>query len=212
MEQNNTRHLLIIAAKLLVICTIVAVIIAFVNSITKERIELNELSNTAEALSGIYSEDYNGNKFEVTQNELGNPSFVIKNEEGKILTICKSVECEKLKDITDLYVVMRLGGDVESYCVFASPMGFKDRINLLVAITPSLTVKSVKIVSLSDTSGIGTKVQEETFLSQFIDKSSVIGEVDTISGATKSSKPVINAVDTALKQVASYISTQGGNK
>jgi len=212
MQQNNTKHLLVIAAKLLVICTIVAVIIAFVNAITKDKITINQLNNTAEALTGIYGKEYGDNTFSVVRNENGAASFVMKDENNVVLLTCQAAECEKLPDITDVYVIKNAIGEITNYCVFASPMGFKDKINILVAINPALTVKSVKIVSLSDTSGIGTKVQEESFLTQFVDKSSVIGEVDTISGATKSSKPVINAVNTALEQTALYISTQGGNK
>lgn len=210
MEQNNTKQLFVIAAKLLVICTIVAVIIAFVNAITKDRIELNELNSTAEALSGVYGADYNYHTFEVVKNDGEKASFVMKDDSGNAVVTCEAAECETLPTISGVYVIKDSSGEPVNYCIFAAPMGFKAEINMLVAVNPTLTVKAVKIISMSDTSGIGTKVQEEGFLSQFADKNSVIGNVDTISGATKTSKPVINAVDTALKQAAQYIAEQGG--
>ena len=212
MEQNNTKQLLIIASKLLLICTIVAVIIAFVNAITKDRIELNQLTSTAEALSGIYGPDYNNHSFEVVENKDNSAWFVMRDDRGNIVITCQAVKCETLPTISGVYVIKDSSGRPLNYCVFASPMGFKAEINMVVAINPSLTVKAVKIISMSDTSGIGTKVQDESFLTQFTGKNAVIGNIDTISGATKTSKPVINAVDTALKQAALYISKQGGTK
>ena len=90
-------------------------------------------------------------------------------------------------------------------------MGFKDTINMLVAVNPDVSVKGVKIVSMSETSGIGTKAAEPEFLEKFNGLGSpVSSKVDTISGATKTSKPVIGAVDTALRQTAEYIKSNGG--
>ena len=208
MEQNNTKQLITIALKLLVICTVVAVIVAFVNSITKDKIALNEKINTAAALDGIYSEEYGSNSFSVSGD---GDSYVMTDGDGSVIVTCESAETELLKDVTALYVLKDSDGNAASYCVAVSPMGFKDNINMLVAVNPNLSVKGVKIVSLSETSGIGTKVTEKDFLDKFSGKSSPIaGQVDTISGATKSSKPVINAVDTALEQTAQYINANGG--
>ena len=83
---------------------------------------------------------------------------------------------------------------------------------MLVAITPDLSVKGVEIVSMSETSGIGTKAAEPAFLKQFA-KQNIDGvkNVDTISGATKTSKPVIEAVCASLQEVALYIDRNGGN-
>ena len=58
MKQNNTKEILVIALKLLVICSIVATIVAAVNFITADKIAYNEKLNTAEALTGIYFDDY----------------------------------------------------------------------------------------------------------------------------------------------------------
>lgn len=212
MEQNNTKQLLIIAGKLLLICTIVAVIIAFVNAITKDRIELNELNSTAEALTKIYGPEYNNHPFEVVIKDGQDPSFVMKDDNGNTIATCETSDCEKFPIVKGVYIIKDSTGKETNYCVFAAPMGFKAEINMLVAINPELTVKSVQIISMSDTSGIGTKVMDESFLSGFEGKNSVAGSVDTISGATKTSKPVINAVDIALKQAAKHISDHTGGK
>jgi Na+-translocating ferredoxin:NAD+ oxidoreductase RnfG subunit len=53
---------------------------------------------------------------------------------------------------------------------------------------------------MSETAGIGTKVREDKFLAQFKGKYDTFG-VDTVGGATVSSKAVLNGVSEALNQV-----------
>lgn len=210
MQKNSNKELIVIALKLLAICAIVAAIVAFVNSVTKDKIAHNELVNTAEALNGIYSQEYDGNRFDISDKS-DSSSFVMRDENNTTVAVCDIASAELLNDVTALYIIKDPSGNTDSYCVAVSPMGFKDKINMLVAVNTNITVKGVKIVSLSETSGIGTKVAEPDFLSRFENiNSPVSSKVDTISGATKSSKPVINAVETALTQVAKYINANGG--
>ncbi len=201
--QSNKKEILTITLKLLVICSIVAVIIAFVNTITKDRIAYNKKQSTADALSKIYSENYDNKKFTVSDDE-----FII---EGHVK--CSSIDYDyKNEDITAIYALTgEKSGKIEGYCVSISPMGFKAEIQMLVAVNSDMTVKGVKIVDISDTKGLGDKVKDENWLSNFIGKSSKEAlEVDTISGSTKSSKPVIKAVSDAVEEVASYVKKNGG--
>ncbi len=200
MNQTTNKQLLIIALKLLVICSVVAVIVAGVNMLTKDRIEQNTLLNTASALDDIYSTDAK-EKFEISSDK--NSAFIMKNKDGKIIKSCIIADTKLEKDVTALYVINNAEGITDGYCVAISPMGFKDKINMLVAINSDFSVKDVKIVSMSDTKGIGTKVQDENWLSKFKGKNNIQG-IDTISGATKTSKPVMNAVATAITQVTNY--------
>lgn len=206
MKNSNTKDVTVITLKLLIICTVVAAIVASVNHITKDRIHLNELKNTSLALSDIYSEDFGGKAFEVQDD-----SFVIKDENGIEIALCKAAECTLNKDVTALYKISDADGNPYGYTVSIQPMGFKDLIKMIVAVNPDLTVKGVKIVSMSETSGIGTKVQSSAFLSKFIGLDSESAKsVDIISGATKTSKPVINAIASSVDQVALYIAESAG--
>lgn len=208
MKNNNTLQLFGIAFKLLVICTIVAVIVAFVNFITKDKIRMNELQSTADALTGIYAQQYKGCSFKVVDNE-GEATFEMQDNDGNTYLVCKNSDCTLLPIVKQLLVVCDLAENPVGFCVNAAPMGFKDKINMLVAVNSDLTVKSVKIVSLSETSGIGTKIQEQRFLDSFINKSKPVAkQVDIISGATKSSKPVIDAVDKAIEQVEKHLNNE----
>lgn len=206
MKQNSTKEIFVIALKLLAICSIVATIVAAVNFITVDKIAYNEKLNTAEALTGIYYDDY-GKNFDVDGN-----SYVI-NDNGTPLIFCKQVDFEfSSKDVKALYVLENTESTTLGYCISVQPMGFKDYIKMLVAVNPDCTVKGVEIVSMSETSGIGTKAQSPEFLDKFTDLNGteVQREVDIISGATKTSKPVIDAVTASLNEVAAYIHETGG--
>lgn len=205
-KNNNIREIAAIAFKLLVICSIVAVIVAFVNFITKDKIIFNEKQNTAHALTEIYAQDYT-NGFEVSGD-----SFTI-TENGNVVLTCSQKSFDfTSKDVKALYVLENSDSEIEGYCISVQPMGFKDYIKMLVAINPDSTVKGVKIVSMAETSGIGTKAGEAAFLDKFIglNESCVMRDVDTISGATKTSAPVIEAVAASLREVTQYIAKIGG--
>lgn len=198
MRKSEIKDLITIAAKLLVICSIVAVIIASVNFVTKDKIALNERQSTAQALSQIYGFDFS----------VDNMQFTAKDSDGTVLAVCKAVDAQLEGDVRQIYE-LETNGKISGYCVSVSPMGFKSNINMLVAINPNLTIHEVKIISFSETSGIGTKIMDFDFLSSFVDKTYPVSEsVDIISGATKSSKPVILATDNALTCVAKYINSK----
>ena len=206
MKQTSTKEILVIAIKLLVICSIVATIVAAVNYITADKIAYNEKLNTAEALTGIYFDNY-GKEFEVDGN-----SYVI-SDDGNIIISCKEAAFDfSTKDIKALYILSDTENNTLGYCVSIQPMGFKDCIKMLVAVNPDCTVKGVEIVSMSETSGIGTKAQDPSFLGKFanLNSTEVSSEVDIISGATKTSKPVIDAVTASLNEVSSYIRESRG--
>jgi electron transport complex protein RnfG len=64
-------------------------------------------------------------------------------------------------------------------------------------------ILGVRILSHSETAGIGTKVEDESFLSQFIGRSATASSagLNTISGATRSSKAVISGVTNMARGV-----------
>lgn len=76
----------------------------------------------------------------------------------------------------------------------------KEGINILVGIDENGEISGIEFVSLGETPGLGSKVRDNAdFREQFYGASQSGVEIDTISGATFSSKGMKNAVDTALK-------------
>lgn len=78
----------------------------------------------------------------------------------------------------------------------------KGGIRALIGINPDGTVASVGIVSLSETPGLGTKINDPAYLSKYTGIVGVKEAPDAISGATYSSKGLKRAVDTALMAFA----------
>ena len=85
----------------------------------------------------------------------------------------------------------------------------KKGIDLVVAMNSNGTVKGVSVVSLGETPGLDTKVQNDSFLSQFKGKIDIVeivknapakdSEVQGVTGATYSSKGVAKAVNIAIE-------------
>ncbi len=183
MNKKNIFDVLIISLKLLIVCAGIALLVAFVNDITKDKIADNQRIKTEEALKSIYGENAVYEESDIKDSD---------------------------KAFKKMYLMYDENDEFIGYCASVSPMGFKAEIDMLVAADTDKKVIGVKITGMSETSGIGTKAAEEEFLNKFIGKtsscppSSKEGGVDIIAGATKSSKPVIEGVDLALKIMEVY--------
>ena len=85
----------------------------------------------------------------------------------------------------------------------------KKGLDLVIAMNSDGSVKGVSVVSLGETPGLGTKVQNESFLSLFSGKKDQVeivknaptkdSEVQGVTGATYSSKGVAKAVNIAIE-------------
>lgn len=74
----------------------------------------------------------------------------------------------------------------------------KDGIRALIGITQDGTVENLGIVSISETAGLGTKINDKAFLSGYIGAADAAEGPDAITGATYSSKGLRHAVELAL--------------
>ncbi len=128
-----------------------------------------------------------------------------KAREAAVLTVFPEGDsCKEYTtaDGTTLYFAAN-GENLIGYCVNVSPAGYSGDIDMMVGIGADGTVSGIKIVSLSETPGVGTKVTGDSFLSQFFgiggDEPLEVGvNVDGIGGATFSSKGVTDGVNEAL--------------
>lgn len=200
-KTGNAGYVANITLRLLVICALVALLVAGVNAITKDKIERNGRENTAKALTAIYESD--GLQFAVAP--LG---YEILDANSEQIGVCEDITpLEALADVTAVYEIQK-NESVFGYAVAVSPMGFKDNVSMLVAVNADGSAKAVQILSLSETKGIGDKVTKSDFLDKFKNKTAGFSDDAAalsdivIAGATRTSEPVTKAVDTALKQIA----------
>jgi electron transport complex protein RnfG len=102
-------------------------------------------------------------------------------------------------------------GNIVGYAVSSvSHKGYSGDIEVMVGVLPDGSIRSVKIVKQAETPGLGTKIQSDDFINQFIGKSldnfkfkvkKENGDVDAITAATISSKAVTEAIEFALKAI-----------
>lgn len=105
------------------------------------------------------------------------------------------------------------------YAITAHSSGQYDStpIRVLVGISYEGQVTGVKILRISETPGMGQRVNSKSFLSQFAGgiKFSADGrtgkKIDTLTNATYSSKAVISAVNTALEKFAELTDNKGAS-
>lgn len=101
------------------------------------------------------------------------------------------------------------GGELMGYAILVNPNGFGGTVNMMVGVGVSKEVKGIKIISLNETPGLGTKINDPKFLGQYFGKIGVVkiskdgGDIAAISGATVSSKAATTGVNAALSAVSS---------
>lgn len=171
-EKKGLKYFLRITLTLLAIAGVMAFALAAVNAATEERIEQNNIDEMNAVISKIFGEG-------------------IESEE---LDFAPADPVDAVYSITQ-------NGEFQGWAVKCSPMGFKADIDMIVGVLPDGTCKAVRIISLSETPGLGAKVEEEAFLDQFGGASGnleVKKNITEVAGATISSRAVTEAVNKAI--------------
>jgi electron transport complex protein RnfG len=109
----------------------------------------------------------------------------------------------KVEFENDIYTIY--DGDTKiGYAFKASGIGYGGTIDIIVGLEDENTVKGITILSHNETPGLGSRIVEEPFTSQFSGASINEMQIDGITGSTISSTAVIEAVrETALEKIES---------
>ena len=187
----DPKYIIKLTVTLFLTCMVVAGVLGWVNSITKDRIAEITWDKTVAAMQKVIVADDFSDPLELTDD----------------MTAAATAQGGTL----DAVYEAQSGGQVVGYAVSVSASGSQGTISMMVGIDPDGAVTGVSIISNAETSGIGSKVMNnETLangtkvLDQFIGKSAADGtlvvgtNVDAITGATVSSKGVTTGVNTAL--------------
>lgn len=167
---------------LLIITMISGLLLGFANDLTKEAILEN---------SKISKEDLN---------------YIMPSAERIQDT---TIEINSDDSIKEIYEAMS-GEQVIGYVMKVTSKGFHGAVDFVVGISNEDKVTGIKVLSHSETPGLGAKIAEEKFTERFKDKPATDylevvkvtpnkdTEVEAISGATTSSKASVNAVNEAI--------------
>ena len=175
--ESTVKYVLRLALTLLAITAVVAAALAGVNSITAPAISELKAQKTQEAIELVLPGG--GDAVEFPETAL--VSKVYASETG--------------------------------YAVEVTPGGFDNTITMMVGVDKSGTVLGISIISHTETAGLGAVAAAgtpagEAFRAGFVGKSGSVsvtkdgGEIDSITGATITSRAVCVGVNAALEVVA----------
>lgn len=110
-----------------------------------------------------------------------------------------SSNCAMLTDFEADGITSVIVDKEQSFCAFEITVsGYaKNGLHLLIGIQNDEVI-GVSVLTCGETEGLGSRVKDATFLDQFKGINSSEFDVDTISGATYSSKGVKSAVETVM--------------
>lgn len=125
----------------------------------------------------------------------------------------------------ELYRVFDASGQPTGYSLPWEGNGFQGKVRLMIGVSPDLTtITSVEILEQVETPGLGTKIAEEPFRPQFNGLKAMpqvdwvkgapptkANEVQTITGATISSKAVVAIINDGLAHLRNDMA-EGGAK
>ena len=176
--KNTPLYILRLAVTLLLVTALVAAALAGVNAITKDRIAANKAAKIQEAIAQVLPGSGTASETPVNAG-----------------------------------IVKTLYQTASGYAVEVAPVGFSAEVTMMVGIAEG-KVTGVAIVSHTETAGLGAVAAAKTaageaFRNQFSGLSGVLavdkdgGSIDSITGATITSKAVTTGINAALEYVKS---------
>lgn len=169
-----------VGGTLLLISAVIAGLLAAVNAITDDKIAANEQAEVNSALSALFGGEVE--KADVTG----------EFEDG----------------VRNVWSVSS-NGVLAGHCVYTEAQGYGGTISMMVAFDASGAVSGIRIVEISETAGLGSRVANADYLAQYsgITEEKAPDEVDVITGSTVSSNAVTEGVNLAVR---TYDSVVGG--
>ena len=124
----------------------------------------------------------------------------VKAEQARkeVLPDADSFTLMELNDLPATVTEVYKANNGVGYVFMLKTKGYGGEIKLICGIDNDGKITDTNTLSQSETKGLGTKITLPFFRDQFKGKDSALEGVDTITGATISSKPYINAIKDAF--------------
>ena len=101
--------------------------------------------------------------------------------------------------------------------------GYKDPITMVFGYSKDGVIQGLEMISINETAGLGMNAKNPDFVDQFVGKTvsqfettktgaTEDKQIDAISGATITSKAVVNAVNTGIGFITEYATDLGGGQ
>lgn len=189
MSEAKKESMGMLALVLFLITFITALLLGFVNQVTAPQIAKNNEATRAAAMAEIIPD---ADFVEADPSEVPAPD-------------------KETPAIQNIYEAQQ-GGETVGYCMEVLPSGFGGTLTVVVGINMDGTVAGAKVTSHAETPGLGAKAQADPtwivqFAGQAADGSLAVtkdgGTINSITGATITSRAVTLAVNTAAAYVQS---------
>lgn len=184
---------------LVLVATISAGVLGFVNVTTRPIIKRNELRNLRESVL-----------------ESVNVQYESENLEDKFESEFKTEEL----DGKNFYFRYNEEGNLTEVAFEMSGSGFQGPITAIISLKPDLeTVVGLEVLDHQETPGLGARITDEEFLRQFngkvvrpellvvTDADDEENKVDAITGATRTSKAMQGIINDSVSEVRNNILT-----
>ena len=181
MKKFDLNEVLVPTVSLFLICTIVTLLLAVTNSVTKPQIEKLQIETANKTKAAVLS----------VADSFSDEKTVDLN--GTTYTYFEGYDKDQ---------------NVVGYVFTTSAKGYGGDIVTMVGMNSDGTVSGMDFLSISETAGLGMNADSDDFKNQFVGKSGEIGvnknapaenEIQALTGATITSKAVTSAVNTALE-------------
>lgn len=164
------------------ITLIAGLILGFVNAMTEPIIQERRLGETYEVIEKFFPE---------TQDVLVNDDLDI------------DINISDLEENNIINIYASLDGDIIGYLIHSSASGYGGAVEVLTGISLEGEVVGIDILTHTETSGLGDRIEEESYKDQYkgIDATNSLDkdQIDNISGATVSARAVEQSVDRAIE-------------
>ncbi len=205
MEKNkDVKSMLKDAGILFAITLLAGLMLGFVYELTKEPIRLQEEKAVQEACQAVFAE---ASSFDTLK-------YIPTVELAEVLA-------KDGVEIGTVYKASDAMGTVKGYVVeTTSSEGYGGDITLYAGITNEGVLNGISILTIAETPGLGMNA-ESVLVPQFVNVEATVftytktgstseSEIDAISGATVTTKAVVNAVNGAVRVVTEEL-LEGGN-
>ncbi len=205
-NQNSNKETLMLGLKLLIITAIAGLVLGWAHKITSEPIEKQNIKTNNEAMNQVLPSAKEFDKIAAQEVKNGEKVDKVLPKENPIVEVNKGQN----------------GSKVEGYAIKVETKGYGGKIEMMVGISNQGKLDGIKILSHSETPGLGAKAPEPSFSDQYKGKqiktplkvvkgtASKDNEIAAITGATITSRAVTKGVNEAIEYYNKEL--KGGQK
>lgn len=149
------------------------------------------------------------------QVELRRSAYQQKQEEASLKTLIPGTEIIERQTVAagqSYYLAYNTAGQLQGYALKVSTRGYSSDIEMLLGLDTDFAITGFEVLSQAETPGLGSKITEPRFSARLLGRLALGlrlnkdgGEIDALTGATITSRAVINSLRQAATSLKSVL-------